>query len=179
MAESDLKELLALVEHTKEYALYLRELGVAGIDEQHASTQAPFQAVAARPGEKPAARAIAAPENLSALRRNAARAEQEVEKKKLDETILPPQAGQFVAAKESPLTGSEQTEMAKKKKYPDPQPPPAMETLFGIITPQDEESLPRSNETLEDIWNDIGECMRCPLSQSRTRIVNRDRKSVV
>ena len=63
--------------------------------------------------------------------------------------------------------------MAKKKKYPDPQPPPPQETLFGTVTPQDDESLPRSsNETLEDIWNDIGECMRCPLSQSRTRIVN-------
>jgi DNA polymerase len=62
--------------------------------------------------------------------------------------------------------------MAKKKKYPDAEPPPPQETLFGTITPQDEESLPRSNETLEDIWNDIGECMRCPLCQSRTRVVN-------
>lgn len=175
MAESDLKELLALVEKTTEYALYLRELGIAGIDEHEATSErAPLQAMPARPGEKTAGRAITAPENLSALRRNAARAEQEVEKKKRDETVLPPQAtaGHFLAEKESPLTGSEQTEMAKKKKYPDPEPPPAMETLFGTITPQDEESLPRSNETLEDIWNDIGECMRCPLSQSRTHVVN-------
>lgn len=64
--------------------------------------------------------------------------------------------------------------MAKRttKKYPDAEPPPPQETLFGEVTPQDEESLPRPNETLEDIWTDIGECMRCPLSQSRTHIVN-------
>lgn len=60
----------------------------------------------------------------------------------------------------------------KTKKYPDAVPPPAMETLFGEITPQDEESLPQADETLEDIWTDIGICMRCPLSESRTRVVN-------
>jgi DNA polymerase len=64
--------------------------------------------------------------------------------------------------------------MAKRttKKYPDASPPPPQETLFGEVTPQDEESLPRVDETLEDIWNDIGVCMRCPLCQSRTRVVN-------
>ncbi len=60
----------------------------------------------------------------------------------------------------------------KTKKYPDAEPPPPQETLFGEITPQDEESLPRPGETLEDIWNDIGECMRCPLRESRTHVVN-------
>jgi DNA polymerase len=69
---------------------------------------------------------------------------------------------------------SGQTDMAKRttKKYPDAVPPPPQETLFGEVTPQDQESLPRTGETLEDIWTDIGECMRCPLCQSRTRIVN-------
>ena len=65
--------------------------------------------------------------------------------------------------------------MAKRttKKYPDAEPPPPQETLFGEIKPADEESLPRRDETLEDIWNDIGECMRCPLCcQWRTHIVN-------
>jgi len=47
-----------------------------------------------------------------------------------------------------------------------------MDTLFGEITPMDEASLPRTNETLEDIRADIGECIRCPLSQSRNRVVN-------
>jgi uracil-DNA glycosylase family 4 len=174
MAESDLKELLALVEDTTEYALYLRELGVKGIEEQGAGTEARLPAVSTEARHKTISAAPPVPETLAALRRNAVRAS-EVEQKSLNETISSPttvSVAQHPAEKESTRTGSEQTEMAKKKKYPDPQPPPPMETLFGTITPQDEESLPRSNETLEDIWNDIGECMRCPLSQSRTRIVN-------
>ena len=69
---------------------------------------------------------------------------------------------------------TDQTEMAKQtKKYPDPVPPPPQDTLFGEVTPQDQESLPRVDETLEDIWKDIGECMRCPLCcQGRTHVVN-------
>ena len=52
--------------------------------------------------------------------------------------------------------------------------PPPQETLFGEITPKDEASLPRADETFEDIWNDIGECVRCPLHTGRTHIVNTD-----
>ena len=47
-----------------------------------------------------------------------------------------------------------------------------MDTLFGEITPKDEASLPRTDETFEDIWNDIGECVRCPLHTGRTHIVH-------
>lgn len=174
MAESDLKELLALVEDTNAYALYLQELGVAGIYEKETDTEATLPAVSTDALHKSVSAASPVPENFSALRRNAVRAD-EVEQKRRDETISSPttaRAAHNSAEKESPRAVSEQTEMAKKKKYPDPVPPAPMETLFGTITPQDEESLPRSNETLEDIWNDIGVCMRCPLSQSRTRVVN-------
>ena len=64
--------------------------------------------------------------------------------------------------------------MAKRppKKTPELEQPPPMETLFGEITPKDEASLPRSNETFEDIWNDIGDCVRCPLHAGRKHIVN-------
>jgi uracil-DNA glycosylase family 4 len=65
-----------------------------------------------------------------------------------------------------------QNGMAKRKvKTPSPTPLPE-ETLFGIITPADAESLPRANETLEDIRRDIGDCHRCPLWEGRTQIVN-------
>ncbi|MBA3440058.1 MAG: uracil-DNA glycosylase [Pyrinomonadaceae bacterium] len=62
---------------------------------------------------------------------------------------------------------------SKQSNAPEP-PPPPQETLFGEITPQDEASLPRSNETLEDIRADITpQCMRCPLCcQGRTQVVN-------
>jgi DNA polymerase len=61
----------------------------------------------------------------------------------------------------------------KTKKYPDVDPPAPQDTLFGEVTPQDDESLPRPDETLEDIRNDIGECMRCPLCcQGRSTVVH-------
>jgi DNA polymerase len=75
----------------------------------------------------------------------------------------------------APHSSPDQIEMAKRtatKKTPELEQPPPQETLFGEITPKDEASLPRSNETLEDIWNDIGECVRCPLHAGRTHIVN-------
>jgi DNA polymerase len=173
MAESDLKELLALVEDTAEYASYLRELGVESIEDASGAGQIQAASPAAR--EKPLreANAPTAPESHSALRRAAVVAER-IDRKGSTNTELPPpaMAGHNVTEPERIQHVSEQTEMAKKKKYPDPVPPPPQETLFGVVTPQDDESLPRPNETLEDIWKDIGECMRCPLSQSRTRIVN-------
>ncbi|HEX8136680.1 MAG TPA: uracil-DNA glycosylase [Pyrinomonadaceae bacterium] len=171
MAESELKELLALVEATSEYASYLRELGVDNIEDLAHAAQLPaaHQSAASRKSES---EQHLSPQQSAALRRNAVAAAQ-AEQPKAAERIgpTPPPLSRQSEAGAVTHTGSEQTEMAKKK-YPDADPPPPQETLFGTITPQDEESLPSSNETLEDIWRDIGECMRCPLCQSRTRIVN-------
>lgn len=44
-------------------------------------------------------------------------------------------------------------------------------SLFGDLTPE-KETLPESNETPEDIRADIGDCVRCPLYQGRTKIVH-------
>jgi DNA polymerase len=65
--------------------------------------------------------------------------------------------------------------MPKRKpvRTPDAVPTPPQETLFGEITPKDELSLPREGETFEDIRNDIGECMRCPLCcEGRSKVVH-------
>ena len=43
-----------------------------------------------------------------------------------------------------------------------------MPTLFGEIT----QTLPESTETIEEIRLDIGDCIRCPLHQGRTKIVH-------
>lgn len=40
------------------------------------------------------------------------------------------------------------------------------ETIFGDI-----DGLPESNETMDQIWADIGNCTRCPLHEGRTQIV--------
>jgi uracil-DNA glycosylase len=52
------------------------------------------------------------------------------------------------------------------------QPAPAPETIvadtmFGNIS-----GLPESSETMEQIWADIGNCIRCPLHEGRTQIVH-------
>ena len=60
----------------------------------------------------------------------------------------------------------------KPVRAPSTNPPPPQETLFGEIKPKDELSLGRPGETFEDIWQDIGECIRCPLSQSRHKVVH-------
>ncbi|HEX8776100.1 MAG TPA: uracil-DNA glycosylase [Pyrinomonadaceae bacterium] len=165
-------ELRVLLEEAAEYASYLRELGVEGIEFGQASASQPQEYSRIVPEKS--GHEVAAAENLSALRRNAvAAATREAEPQRPAERPAPTQAKASPHVAQRPLTqtSSEQTEMAKKK-YPDADPPPPQETLFGLVTPKDDESLPRSNETLEDIWRDIGECMRCPLSQSRARVVN-------
>lgn len=45
------------------------------------------------------------------------------------------------------------------------------EALFGDLRPPAEE-ISRSGESMEQVWTDIGDCMRCPLHQGRTNIVH-------
>ncbi len=51
-----------------------------------------------------------------------------------------------------------------------PQQPAPAASLFGDLSPA--ETVPKSNETLEDIWRDIGDCARCGLCEGRTQVVN-------
>ncbi len=46
--------------------------------------------------------------------------------------------------------------------------PAAEESLFGDVG----KALPESSETMQDIWNDVGNCTRCPLFEGRTQIVH-------
>ena len=171
--KTETDEILALVRDTHEYLSYLSELGVKGVeDDEGVSFNTERQA--ARVEALPKTEAGAS-KNVAALRRNAdaaARAEFSLAEKQKGEA-QPKQESAHAAFTDS--TSFEHTEMAKRttKKYPDAVPPPPQETLFGEITPADEESLPQRNETLEDIWQDIGVCMRCPLCcEGRTHIVN-------
>jgi uracil-DNA glycosylase family 4 len=52
---------------------------------------------------------------------------------------------------------------------PAPTGPPA--SLFGELSPSPL-PLAKSNETLEEIWRDIGDCTRCGLCEGRTQVVN-------
>ena len=147
-------ELIELTRDAAEYVAYLRELGVGGVEDSSAILPA-----AAKPRAE-----VARVAESHALQRNARAAA------KIDS---PPKSAPTPPAR-APYNTPEQTDMAKRttKRTPELEPPPPQDTLFGEITPADEASLPQANETLEDIWNDIGECTRCPLAAGRTHIVN-------
>ncbi|MCU1264833.1 MAG: polymerase [Acidobacteria bacterium] len=49
---------------------------------------------------------------------------------------------------------------------------PKPDTLFSSIFQTPQEPLPKSHETFEQIWADVGACTRCPLSAGRTHIVH-------
>ncbi|HEY0079374.1 MAG TPA: uracil-DNA glycosylase family protein [Pyrinomonadaceae bacterium] len=175
---AELRELLrALTEGVAENLSYLRELGLEGLEgaesfEVARSSEQPKTASATSGGSASprvgAAQSSQPPPRASALARNAG-AEQ---RSRPPIPRVPPTA----STRAGNLTQStnEQTEMAKRttRKQPAPDTPEPRETLFGEITPMDEASLPRPDETLEDIRADIGECIRCPLSQSRTKVVH-------
>ncbi|HZH32071.1 MAG TPA: uracil-DNA glycosylase family protein [Pyrinomonadaceae bacterium] len=194
--EASRAELAALAEEAGEHLSYLRELGVeflesAGTIETHAaSAQFDSRSAAAQSHVAPDTRRSAA------LRRNAeagARVEgtppADVPRASPPQTLPQPthapptrreeqktETPRDVLYQSSQTTSTERAEMPTKRKpvrTPDAVPPPPQETLFGEITPKDELSLPREGETYEDIRNDIGECMRCPLCcEGRSKVVH-------
>jgi len=164
--------LLALTKDVAEYALYLRELGVEGLESSQTAA-APLIERASAPALKTSE---SAPKLSDALRRNAQA--EAVKAQEMIKTLPPPIPGGALRSGGLSPASPDQTEMAKKPvRRPAAEPPAPRETLFGEITPQDELSLPRPGETIEDIRADIGECMRCPLCQSRTTVVNSDGNS--
>ena len=69
--------------------------------------------------------------------------------------------------KRNSFSTDQKTEPAREVEMPKPfidETPP----LFGDFKP----TLPESNETIEDIRLDIGNCVRCPLHEGRTKIVH-------
>lgn len=188
--EASRDELLSLTKEVGEHLSYLRELGVdflesAGTIETYTTGAQLIDKSAAAHSHAPDAR------RSTALKRNA-EAEARVEKKPMAEapraTVVtpaplpppPPRAEDEKTPTDAlyqlkHTASTERAEMPKRKavRTPDANPPPPQETLFGEITPKDELSLPREGETFEDIRNDIGLCMRCPLCcEGRSKVVH-------
>ncbi len=179
--KSQLKDSLRRVaEDAAEAAAYLRELGVEALEGIEGFSNEP----PARSVDAPRAGASRPPASSPALTRHA-----NAERAAPSPSHLPPTPP---PSKSSPLpptpktlpapprsTKGEapsvlyQTAMPKKPvRPPSPDPPEPVQTLFGEIKPKDELSLGRPGETFEDIREDIGECVRCPLHQGRTKIVH-------
>jgi DNA polymerase len=170
--ESQARDILkSLAEEVAEAAVYLRELGVEGLEglsPAHAEPRTRAQAENAPP-RKPAA-------SSAALKRNA-NAERLAPPPVRPLPPPPPQSSKASEPQQNragePPSILYQTEMPKKPvRKPSPDPPEPRETLFGDITPKDELSLGHPGETFEDIRADIGECVRCPLHQGRNKIVH-------
>lgn len=184
------EELSRLVGDTLEHLRYLRELGV----EQFGDTDA--RPIANAP-VRVSSDETREPQQVSALRRNAAAHDvnMPVVTRLMPPATIPPET----LVTMPPLTSHDPLPVAPppptrpdsepyrpptppiKTFMPDnkntattrPEPPP-QETLFGEITPADDDSLPQIDETIEDIRRDIGDCTRCPLYAGRQHIVHSD-----
>lgn len=151
---NDLRELIADV---KEQVAYLRELGVdsLGVDLPDVAAQA-----AATPAKqtKPKTANPKPPPPITQVERT------EVRKTNAGARLAKlPSLSKRPVTPQKPVTGKlapiETMQSTGKPETTD-------ETLFGDIA-----GLPESEETVEQIWNDIGNCTRCPLHQGRTQIV--------
>ena len=85
-----------------------------------------------------------------------------LDKTRLSRLPTLPKRSSFISNDQNQKQG-EKEEMPRKKAEEIPQ-----ETLFGDIT----QTLPETDETLEDIHADCGNCTRCPLWEGRTKIVH-------
>lgn len=143
-------ELSNLIADVKEQVLYLNELGVDGL-------------------------AVTLPDVKSAPSATTSVAEPVKQLPPEDLRIEPPpkktNAGARLASLPSLSKRSEplaRTETAPTTLKSIAKPAASVETpLYGDIS-----GLPESSETMQDIWNDIGNCTRCPLHEGRTQVVH-------
>ncbi len=195
-------ELASLLRDTTEHLAYLRELGATeiaadlGSPELETSQDSNAQRGTLNTGDTTFA--VPKANQTSALLRNAAEATRREQtpfdahalraKSTGDSVTSPPRtfapriapsplkqtssdtANRFSTSTQSSLIPS--NDMAKKSTHAPAATPAPQETLFGEVTPRDEASLPRTDETLEDIRRDIGDCTRCPLYEGRTQVVH-------
>ena len=157
------QELKDLVADLREQVAFLQELGVDTIDARM-SEAAPTQVSAA-----PASPVSAAPQVVpKAPVRELPPDELEISRP----PATRPSAGKRLAslpslAKRTPAPRRQGGETAPlTKSAPPAQESSSADTMFGEIS-----GLPESNETMEQIWADIGNCIRCPLHEGRTQIV--------
>ncbi|MDT4967972.1 MAG: uracil-DNA glycosylase [Acidobacteriota bacterium] len=151
-------ELIGLIRDAGEHVAYLSELGVTDFDDASASTGV---AKAGKPNET-----RLSPGENSTLRRNAEAALKASVPAASETSSRASSARPPIAQPVSGVSSRANTRLPK------PSQSGPRETLFGEVAPATESGLPCNTESLEDIWNDIGDCTRCPLAAGRTHIVN-------
>ena len=145
----DLKELIADI---KEHVSYLHELGVDTLEANLPETTS--KRMAEPTGQQEPIRELPPP-NITieaAPRRTTVGSRL---------TTMPSLARRAPATPQTELTDVSLESVAS------PATPVADDALFGDIA-----GLPQSGETMEKIWEDIGNCTRCPLHTGRTQVVH-------
>ncbi|MEO8073424.1 MAG: uracil-DNA glycosylase [Acidobacteriota bacterium] len=166
-------EFSTLIAELKEQVLYLQELGVENFSvqlpeisfSQKPEVQSPKSKISREKLErfvptdeilKKAAESAPKVSNLEAnqTRRNL------LESTKLSRLPSLPKRNSFYS--------NQTTERTREKEEMPKTTPEEMPSLFGDVS----QKLPESNETIEEIRADIGDCTRCPLWEGRTKIVH-------
>lgn len=182
------REIAEIIAAAREHVLYLQELGVEGLsvelpavvgrESRDVRTVEPPRLAAKSAASHPSfskegsgSNFVAAPVENSGVRNASVKPPAAV-----GGTDTP--AGTRLAAlpslkkRRSPIEKIDMVKAAKADERQAASPPPvndvpaAGEALFDIG-----KALPESAETMEDIWDDIGNCTRCPLFEGRTQIV--------
>ncbi len=166
-------EFSALISELKEQVLYLQELGVENfsieLPEISFSSNPKVQNSKSEISREKLERFIPTDDLLKKAIEDAPKirnvsADQTrrslLESTKLSRLPSLPKRNSFINNQTNERT-REKEEMPKNK-------PEEMPSLFGEV----EQKLPESNETIEEIRADIGNCTRCPLWEGRTKIVH-------
>ena len=146
-------ELRELVQDVSEHVAYLRELGVESLDAR-LGEQPELNAVPAGVPEAPAPRSLPPDLNLRVQTPKPAGRSRLTSLPSLTKRAKAPSVAPSQDSVEP--TGTDSAPQAS-----------IAETMFS-----DSDSMPPSSETMQQIWDDIGNCTRCPLNQGRTQIVH-------
>lgn len=166
-------EISALMSDVREQILYLQELGVENLSidlPEITDFKLPISNSQSNIKQKQLERFMPTAEILDKIAEipKASNFEQmQTRKSLLESTKLSrlPSSGKRPASFSNNLVKEQggKEEMPKKKIEES-----LTESLFGDMT----QNLPESNETIEEIRLDIGNCVRCPLHEGRTKIVH-------
>lgn len=185
MAENLREEFLELLADVREHLAFAQELGIAGLETDFVAekteeiSHTPLKAAPpAFQAYVPPANKPAPPKPISAAPQTTSPPRSSSLRDKLEATKLSKISPSAAAREEE----SNSARVPQKIEKPPVTAPPQnfankpeetkMEgSLFGDMTPESA-MLPESNETVEEIRADIGECVRCPLYQGRTKIVH-------
>ncbi len=162
--EIQARDFQTLVADVKEHLTYFQELGIERLEGQFTASE-PQRDLALVAPESDALTVASAEKD--ALKRNARAAE--------DNRGFPlPDAFSPNTDAYEPEATTHRTTKPKRtaKRSSELETPAPLETLFGTSAPQAETNLSKTDETFEEIWNDIGDCTRCTLYKGRTHIVN-------